>query len=106
MDILKEIINQVNSIKQVDSTNYLDKVLIHIKRAEFYYKKGNSDNDFYNDVIYRSNQAYEGALKESYKVLAEKSDEEVFNESPNNIEKFFATKNIFRTRVLQLFKNY
>lgn len=106
MDILKEIINQVNSIKKSDSTTYLDSVLTHLDRAEYYYKQGISDSNYFNDVIYRGNQAYEGALKESFKVLADKTESEVFKKTPNDIEKFFESNNIFRERVLQLFKNY
>ncbi|MBU1373854.1 MAG: GxxExxY protein [Bacteroidetes bacterium] len=106
MDVLKEIELQINSIKKFDSSNYLDSIFTHIDRAELYYKQGKSDSNFFNDVIYRGNQAYEGALKESYKVLADKTEEEVFKQTPNEIEKFFETNNIFRERVLQLFKNY
>lgn len=106
MDILKEIEEQVDSIKKVDSSTYLDSIFTHLSRAEFYYKQGKNDVNFFNDVIYRSNQAYEGALKESYKVLAGKSDEEVKRKTPNEIENFFENNNIFRERVLQLFKNY
>lgn len=106
MDILKEIEQQINSIKKTDSSNYLDSIFTHIDRAELYYKQGKSDANFFNDVIYRSNQAYEGALKESYKVLADKTEDEVLRKTPNDIEKFFETNNIFRERVLQLFKNY
>lgn len=106
MDILKEIELQINSIKKTDSSNYLNSILTHIERAEFYYKQGKTDTKFFNDVIYRSNQAYEGALKESYKVLADKTEEEVFKKTPDDIEKFLDTKSVFRERVLQLFKNY
>lgn len=106
MDILKEIEQQIKSIKKTDSSSYLDSIFTHIDRAELYYSKGKNDSDFFNDVIYRSNQAYEGALKESYKVLAEKNQEEVSNKSPNEIENYFETNNVFRERVLQLFKNY
>jgi hypothetical protein len=106
MDILKEIEQQINSIKKVDNSNYLDSIYTHIDRAEFYYKQGKTDNNYFNDVIYRSNQAYEGALKESYKVLADKIQEEVLRKSPNEIEKYFETHSVFRDRVLQLFKNY
>lgn len=106
MDILKEIEQQVNSIKKVDNSTYLDSIFTHIDRAEFYYFQGKTDTNYFNDVIYRSNQAYEGALKESYKVLADKTQEEVLKKTPNDIEKFFETNNIFRDRVLQLFKNY
>jgi hypothetical protein len=106
MDILKEIEKQIGSIKKVDNSNYLDSILTHIDRAEVYYNKGRGDSNYFNDVIYRSNQAYEGALKESYKVLADKSQDEVLKKTPNDIEKYFETNNIFRDRVLQLFKNY
>lgn len=106
MDILKEIEQQVNSIKKVDNSTYLDSIFTHIDRAEFYYLQGKTDTNYFNDVIYRSNQAYEGALKESYKVLADKTQEEVIRKTPNDIEKFFETNSVFRERVLQLFKNY
>jgi hypothetical protein len=106
MDIMKEITAQINSIKKIDTASYLDSVLTHLDRAEFYYSKDSGDSNYFNDVIYRSNQAYEGALKESYKVLAGKSEEDVFKTTPNNIEKYFETNHIFRERVLQLFRNY
>jgi hypothetical protein len=106
MDVLKEIEQQINSIKKQDGSTYLDSILGHISRAEYYYDCGKEDDRYYNDVIYRSNQAYEGALKESYKVLAQKTTDEVLKKTPNDIEKYFETENIFRDRVLQLFKNY
>ena len=77
MDILKEIEKQINSIKEIDSSSYLDSILTHIQRAESYYQLGKGDSNYFNDVIYRSNQGYEGALKESYKVLANKNHEDV-----------------------------
>ncbi|PZO31611.1 MAG: hypothetical protein DCF13_00935 [Flavobacteriaceae bacterium] len=106
MDVLKEIESQINFIKKEDESNYLDSVFTHIERAEYYYFQGKKDTNYFNDVIYRSNQAYEGALKESYKVLAEKTINEVENKTPNQIEKYFESNNIFRDRVLQLFTNY
>lgn len=106
MNVLKEIESQVNSIKKVDSSTYLDSIFLHIERAEFYYNSGMGDSNFFNDVIYRSNQAYEGALKESYKVLAGKTADEVVRKTTNDIERFFETESIFKERVLQLFKNY
>ncbi|MDM1352459.1 hypothetical protein HX014_18035 [Myroides marinus] len=106
MDILKEIEQQINSIKKVDNSTYLDSIFTHIDRAESYYILGKTDNNYFNDVIYRSNQAYEGALKESFKILANKTQEEVIKKNLNNIESFLETNSIFRERVLQLFKNY
>lgn len=106
MDVLKEIEQQVNSIKCVDNSTYLDSIFTHINRAEYYYLQGKMDANYFNDVIYRCNQAYEGALKESYKVLADKTLEEVLKKTPNDIEKFFEVNSVFHDRVLQLFRNY
>lgn len=106
MDILKEIEEQIVTIKKSDNSTYIDSIFAHITRAEYYYICGKSDSNFFNDVIYRSNQAYEGALKESYKVLANKTQEEVIKKTPNEIESYFESKDVFRERVLQLFKNY
>ncbi|WP_299114524.1 hypothetical protein [uncultured Winogradskyella sp.] len=106
MNVLNEIEKQIESIKKIDNSQYLDSILVHIRRAEFYYNQGKNDDYFFNDVIYRSNQAYEGALKESYKVLADKNQEEVSRKTPNDIEKYFESNDVFRERVLQLFKNY
>lgn len=106
MNVLEEIKKQLDSIKQAESSIYLDAILTHLDRATFYYDQGKIDSNFYTDVVYRSNQAYEGALKESYKVLAEKSDTEVKKKTPNDIETYFEENNIFRERVLQLFRNY
>lgn len=106
MDILQEINEQIKRIKKEDSSNYLDSIYNHLDRAEYYYKQGNKDQQYFNDVIYRANQAYEGALKEAYKVLANKTDSELQKTTPNLIEKHFKDNNVFKDRVLQLFQNY
>lgn len=106
MDILKEIEKQITSIKVEDNSIYLDQIYNHIDRAEKYYFQGQTDEHYFNDVIYRANQAYEGALKEAYKVLASKTDEELQKTTPHKIETHFKDNLIFRERVLQLFENY
>lgn len=106
MDILKEIEKQIESIKAEDNSAYLDQIYSHLDRAELYYKQGQNDEQYFNDVIYRSNQAYEGALKESYKVLAGKTEAELSKTTPHKIEAHLKDNNIFRDRVLQLFENY
>jgi hypothetical protein len=106
MDILKEIEKQITSIKVEDNSVYLDQIYSHIDRAEKYYLQGHTDEHYFNDVIYRSNQAFEGALKEAYKVLANKTDEELHKTTPYKIENHFRDNSIFRDRVLQLFENY
>lgn len=106
MNVLEEIEKKIESIKAIDESYYLEVILSHIKRAEHYYQEGKKDEEFFNDVIYRCNQAYEGALKEAYQVLANKNQEEVKSKTPNAIEKYFEENGIFKDRVLQLFRNY
>lgn len=106
MDILKGIETQITSIKVEDNSVYLDQIYNHIDRAEKYYLQGQTDEHYFNDVIYRSNQAFEGALKEAYKVLANKTEDELHKTTPYKIENHFRDNSIFRDRVLQLFENY
>lgn len=106
MDILKLIEEQIKIIKAHDHSAYLDQIFSHLTRAEFYYKQGANDEQYFNDVIYRSNQAYEGALREAYKVLAKKHDDELSKAALIKIETHFKENKIFRERVLRLFENY
>jgi len=80
-------------------------VIRHIEMAErhFVNARENSDSDLFTDVIYRTNQAFEGILKESYRILAEKDPSK---KRPSDIEKYLAEKNIFQPRVMELFTNY
>ncbi len=106
MNIFERIQKQIKKITESESSIFIDSVSLHLERAEHYYKLGENDSYYYNDVIYRTNQAYEGALKEAYKVLAEKSNEDVIKQTPYKIEKYFEENGIFKERVLELFKNY
>src|SRR4051812_20660025 len=106
MDVLQAIEMQIQGIQAEDNSTYLIQIYTHIQRAELYFKQGETDEQYFNDVIYRSNQAYEGALREAYKVLAAKPEEELNRTTLNKIEMHFRDNNIFRERVLQLFENY
>tara|TARA_R110002050_G_scaffold109799_5_gene221571 strand:+ start:20024 stop:20968 length:945 start_codon:yes stop_codon:yes gene_type:complete len=106
MDVLKQINKQIEEIKSEGHSAYLDLIYNHLDRAEVYYQKGENDEHYYNDVVYRTNQAFEGALKEAYKVLGGKSDEQIARVTPNKIEKYLKDENIFKERVLKLFENY
>lgn len=106
MDIISLVKKQIEQIEKFDKSIYLNAIKIHLERAEIYLEKGVEDSYYYNDVIYRTNQAYEGALKESYKVLAQKSSKEVEKDTPFRIEKFFESNSIFKERVLELFGTY
>lgn len=108
MDTLNAIKEQISEIRELSSAVTLDKVLIHIERAEFFYKEGrlNEDENYFTDVIYRTNQAFEGSLRQSYMILAEKSEIQANSKRPVDIEDFFEANSIFNERVLHFFKNY
>jgi len=80
-------------------------VVRHIEMAErhFAHARENSDSDLFTDVIYRINHAFEGILKESYKILAEKDPTK---KRPFDIETYLAHSNVFQPRVMELFTNY
>lgn len=106
MDVKNLIKDQIERISGFEKSIFLDSILLHLDRAEYYYNLGETDSYYYNDVIYRTNQAFEGTLKEAYKILAEKDSSQVIKETPNQIEKYFEKEGIFKERVLELFKNY
>ena len=54
-------------------------------------------------MIFRCNQAFEGSIKEAYRVLAEKDPIKV---RPYDIEQFLASNKILRKKVLDQFTNY
>jgi HEPN domain-containing protein len=105
MDLLKIINDQVNEIVNKGQGIGLGSVIKHIERAETFLSKGELENDeqFYTDVIYRTNQAYEGILKESFSILTGNDGK---RKTPNEIEKHFKENDILRERVLELFTNY
>jgi hypothetical protein len=102
MNILNIIKEKVNRVPEENSVG-LKAVILHVDTAEKYLfraKEENDDNQF-TDVIYRTNHAFEGILKEAYTILTKK---DASRETPNNIEKYLSTH--FNTRVLDLFTNY
>lgn len=79
-------------------------IISHIEIAERHYELGKSGDDYlYNDVIYRSNQAFEGALKEAYHTITGNKTNKI---SAYEIERYLEKNNVLKERVLQLFTNY
>lgn len=83
----------------------LKAVLQHIEVAVKHLNRGQSniDDTAFTDAIYRTNQAFEGSLKEAYRVLAGKDPNKV---KPFEIENYFQQQNKLRPRVLAQFTNY
>jgi hypothetical protein len=105
MDTLNLIRNKLASIANETKRLSTGTVITHIERAEQLFDLGlrNEDSQFFTDVIYRTNHAFEGILKEAYLTLA---NEETADVTPNEIEKFFASRNLLHPRVLDLFTHY
>src|SRR5207253_11231210 len=62
-----------------------------------------SDEHRYTDVIYRTNHAFEGILKEAYITLADKPADKL---TPFEIEEYLLKSNALRGRVVDLLTNY
>jgi hypothetical protein len=108
LDTLTAIKEQISEIRDLSSAVTLEKVLIHIERAEFFYHQGSlsGDENYFTDVIHRTNQAFEGSLRQSYMILAEKTEKQANSRRTIEIEDFFETNLIFNERVLHFFRNY
>ncbi|MCG9874339.1 MAG: hypothetical protein MH321_06085 [Leptospiraceae bacterium] len=105
MDTLKQIQSKISSIKNEEKKLSVKTVLMHIERAEKFYENGVNENDpqYFTDVIYRTNQAFEGILKIAFETL---TDQSANRKTPNEIEQYFSQNSILHSRVLDLFKNY
>lgn len=104
MDLLNLIRQKVIDFEGTTMHEGLKAVVHHIEIAERHFDDGAKYEDyFYTDVIYRTNQAFEGALKEAYRALAESDPS---HKTPAQIEKYIEAKNLLKERVLIQFRNY
>lgn len=83
----------------------LSSVTEHVEIAETYIEMGRtSGNDFmFTDVVYRTNHAFEGILKEAYSLLANK---DARKKTSYQIEKYLTDHEVFKPRVMDLFTIY
>ncbi|MBD1874279.1 hypothetical protein H6F75_12360 [Nodosilinea sp. FACHB-131] len=105
MDLLKILRSKIDILEEGEHIPGLSAVLLHIETASRHLLRGqeNDDSTAFTDAIYRTNQAFEGSLKEAYRVFAEKSPD---RKNTFEIESYFERNNIFRQRVLTQFTNY
>jgi hypothetical protein len=105
MDLIAIIREKIASIEDGDHTSGLKAVLLHVQTASAHLRRGQdtSDETAFTDAIYRTNQAFEGSLKEAYRVLAEKKPEK---KTPYQIEEYLTEQSVFRNRVLSQLTNY
>lgn len=104
MDILSIVKEKCKTFAGTSSELGLDAVIHHIEIAERHFDQGRVSGDYlYTDVIYRTNQAFEGALKEGYRVLAGCAPSQ---KKPFEIENHFGVKGVLKGRVLSQFTTY
>lgn len=104
MNLLEIAKQKREQIPRIEDNIGFDSVINHIETAEQHFSNAKIHGDYlYTDAIYRSNQAFEGALKEAYRILAEKNPDK---QTPLRIEEYFEQESVLKQRVLQLFTNY
>jgi len=105
MNLLKILRSRVDDLPDGDYMQGLKAVLQHIEVAGRHLGRGqeSTDDTAFTDAIYRTNQAFEGSLKEAFRVLAGRDPA---GESPYNIENYLQEQNFLRPRVLAQLTNY
>ncbi|MCP3963212.1 MAG: hypothetical protein GY719_35680 [bacterium] len=105
MDTLSIIMSKAERLAELLPESGILSVVRHIEVAERHYTTGRQEeeSDLFDDVIYRTNHAFEGILRESYTILAE---QESANVQAYAIEQYLAENSIFEERVMELFTNY
>lgn len=105
MDLIAITRDKIERAGDGDHAAGLKAVLLHIETAVSHLTRGQetADETAFTDAIYRTNQAFEGGLKEAYRVLTGKKPEK---KTPHQIEEYFNSNDVFRSRVLAQFKNY
>lgn len=105
MDLIQILRQRIDALEVGDYTAGLRAVLQHVQVAASHHSRGSStgDDTAFTDAIYRTNQAFEGSLKEAYRVLTGNDPSRV---RPFDIENFFQGQSILRPRVLEQFSTY
>jgi hypothetical protein len=105
MNLLEILRLRVQDLPEGDYMQGLKSVLQHIEVASRHLERGQVDGEdtAFTDAIYRTNQAFEGSLKEAFRVLAERDPA---GERPHDIENYLQQQNILRPRVLAQLTNY
>ncbi len=105
MDIIAILRKKINLLEAGEHTSGLKAVLSHVETAYRHLKHGQKEADqtAFTDAVYRTNQAFEGGIKEAYRVLTKKPSEKI---RPFDIEIHFSKSKTFRPRVLDQFSNY
>jgi hypothetical protein len=103
MDITRRLKGQLRTLEGEPWHAGLLAVLKHIQSAERNFNRALRSKADFNDVIYRTNQAFEGVLKEAYRLLVEDKPSDV---TLNQIEKALGRHDLFSDRVMDILQLY
>ena len=105
MDLVDVLKKKIDILDDGEHRPGLKAVLLHIETAFRHLSRGQDGDDdtAFTDAIYRTNQAFEGSVKEAYRVL---TGNEPSKKRPYDIESYLEKNNIFRPRVLSQLTNY
>jgi hypothetical protein len=105
MDLVDTLRKKIDVLEDGEYVPGLKAVLLHIETAFRHLSRGQDADDetAFADAIYRPNQAFEGSVKEAYRVLA---GQDPAKKRPFDIENYLELNNIFRSRVLSQLTTY
>lgn len=105
MNLLEILRSRVDNLTDGEYLPGLKAIIQHIEVASRHLERGQADADdtAFTDAIYRTNQAFEGSLKEAFRVLTAKDPS---RERPNSIEDYLQQYRILRPRVMAQLSNY
>lgn len=104
MDLVALLEDAARELPVGDHSIGLNAIVRHVKAAiRHLHRDQQHDPDTCTDAIYRMNQAYEGSLKEAYRVLAGKDPSGL---SPFQIENYLENNQVVRPRVLTQLTRY
>lgn len=105
MDLVDTLRKKIDVLEDGEHVAGLKAVLLHIETAFRHLSRGQDldDETAFTDAIYRTNQAFEGSVKEAYRVLA---GQDPAKKRPFDIENYLERNNTFRSRVLSQLTTY
>ncbi len=105
MDLVDTLRNKIDALDDGEHISGIKATLGHIEVAIRHLARGQNDGDetAFTDVIYRTNQSFEGGVKEAYRVL---TGHDPHKKTPYQIEQYLEKNTVFRERVLDQFSTY
>ena len=105
MDLLESLRAKLKTLPQGQYSAGLQAVVSHVDIAFRHLQRAqqSGDDSLFTDAVYRTNQAFEGSVKEAYRVLADSDPSKM---RPFDIENYLEKNNVFKARVLGQFRTY